>query len=153
MKWMWPCPAVIRRCSTPPRAAPNNFGSCLARFTPRPTALNPKNSAAACSLSLRRTPPRPIPLLRKTCFPPRSDTFSRRDHPSHKQKRPLPQPLQVHKPCLQTSVTLSLLASPSSLLPLLFGFSFLFSLLTFSLCSLRPLCTAFTPARSGRPLR
>ena len=34
-----------------------------------------------------------------------------------------------------------------------FWFSFLFSLLTFSLCFLRPLCTAFTPARSGRPLR
>src|SRR5467141_702287 len=45
------------------------------------------------------------------------------------------------------------LASPSSPLPLLFSFSFLFSLLTFSLCFLRPLCTAFTPARSGRPLR
>src|SRR6267143_809668 len=55
------------------------------------------------------------------------------------QKRPLRRPLQVHMPYLQTSLTLSLLASPS-LLPLLFGFSFLFSLLTFFLCSLRPLC-------------
>src|SRR5467141_1390270 len=152
MKWMWPCPAAIRSCSTPPPAAPDNFGSCLARFTPRLTALNPKNSAAASSLSSRPAPPRPIPVLRKTCLLPRSNAFFRRDHPSHKQKRPPPRPLQVPMPCLQTSLTLSL--SPLLLLSCRFFLVlFSFSLLTFSLCSLRPLCTAFTPARSGRSLR
>src|ERR1700682_1650833 len=144
MKWMWPCPAAIRRKSTPPRAAPNNFGSCLARFTPRPTALNPKNSAAACSLSSRRTPPRPIPLLRKTCFPPRSNTFFRRDHPCHKQKRPLPRPSPMPLQCVLASRTFRLLSSCSSFL-LLFSF-FLPASCFFLLSPLRPLCTL-------RPLR
>src|SRR5258708_14226964 len=50
----------------PPLAAPNNFGSSPAPSIPPPTVLNPRNFAAASSLSsppLPRIPPPPrIPL-------------------------------------------------------------------------------------------